>query len=483
MRFLAVLILTSLVAACSRTHTVLAEPARKPQNVLLVTIDSLRPDRVGAYGDAEAHTPVLDALAAGGIRFDRAYATAPLTLPSHASLLSGRYPPHDAAHFDGQPVRGSAPLLAETLHRQGFATAAFVGTPALDPRFGLNRGFDTYEVSVANHVDSRADTWLEAHKELRVFVWAQLCAPHAPYGNLADRARVARPAIERYDDDVAEADAQLGRLIAALGPRRAETLVVVTSDNGEAFGEHGEIMHGLFVYDTTLRVPLVLNGPSLDRGRVVTDPVSLVDVATTITSLAGLPPYPSDGVSLIGPQGGTHARVDRTIYAESYAPLAEFGWSPLRSIRRGDWKYIEAPHPELYDLKNDPGETRNVIDDQPVRAAELAGEMTAFAPAQGPGHPGLADPKDRREIAMRIAEVTSGELQGPLLERVLREIIRDDPGNGIANLRLAEILGASGRCGEAVRRFRSATDAHAPADGIQRGLARCHAQKAMRGSR
>jgi choline-sulfatase len=473
-------ILAAMCAACSRGPSRnAAQPSNMARNVLLITIDSLRADHVGAYGDADARTPTLDALAAGGVRFDRAYASAPLTLPSHASLLTGRHPPHHGARSDGARIEAAAPTIADAFHRRGFATAAFVSASALDGRSGLDRGFDTYEAAAPNQVEARAKAWLEAHREPRVFVWVHLVAPHAPYGNPADPARAARPAVDRYDDEVTDADAQAGRLIAALGPRRTGTLVVVTSDHGEAFGEHGEITHGLFVYDTTLRVPLILNGPAISRGRVVADPVSLVDVAPTVAALAGVGPFGGDGdvilpAEVLPPKGGSYISTGgRYLYSETYAPLTDFGWSPLRTIRRGDWKYIAAPQPELYDVKTDPGETRNLVDDQPARAAELARDIEAISPSEAVGGAARVDPKDRRTIAARIAEVASGELQGPLLERALREIIRDDPGNGVGNLRLGELLAGSHRCKEALKRFTLASAAHAPGADTSPSRARC----------
>jgi arylsulfatase A-like enzyme len=450
--------------------------------VLLVTIDSLRADHVGAYGDADARTPALDALAADGVRFDRAYAAAPLTLPSHVTLLTGRYPPRHGVRTDTAHLDPAVPTIAGAFRRCGFATAAFPGAAPLGRQSDLDRGFDSY---ASAWQDADIAGWLEARSDRPVFVWVHLFEPHTPYGNPADRARVARPAIDRYDEDVAAADAHLGRLVALLGSRRADTLIVVTSDHGEAFGEHGEITHGLFVYDTTLRVPLVVSGPGVGRGRVAAEPVSLVDVAPTIAALAGLGGFDADGTALLplSDAGDASLSIDRSLYAESFAPLTDFGWSPLRTIRRREWKYIAAPHPELYDLKNDPGETRNLVDDQPSRAAELAREIDRMSPLDGTAAAAQVDPKDRREIAARLAEVTSGELRSPLLERVLREIVRDDPGNGLANLRLGQVLAESGRCGEAVRRFTIAIAAHTPGDEARRGLARCGAQTVSRESR
>jgi tetratricopeptide (TPR) repeat protein len=482
--------------------------------VLLITIDTLRADHVGAYGDAAAHTPTLDALARDGVRFDRAYATAPITLASHASVMTGRYPQGHGARHNGLLVDRATPTLAEAFARHGFATGAFVAAFPLDRRFGLNRGFETYGDTMPRDESGRllnerpgrlvvdeALGWLDAHRGGRFFLWVHLFEPHAPYGNPSDAAQAARPAIERYDAEIAEADAQAGRLIAALGDRRRDTLVVAAADHGEAFGEHGEISHSVFVYDVTLRVPLIFSGPGVTAAQNVQDPVSLVDVAPTIAALAGLPRFDGDGENL--PISTLHppSSAPRTLYSESFAPLLDFGWSPLRTIRRGNWKYIAAPRPELYDLSADPGETRNLLDAQPSRAADLGRQVDAISSArltvaagamdgdararlQALGYVGAraagdavrGDPKDRREIAARIAEVTSGELQGPLLERALRDLVRDDPGNPEANLRLGYVLSASDRCKEAIKRFDIAIAGGVPGAEGYLGRAGCEVQ-------
>jgi choline-sulfatase len=517
-------------AACSRGP---APPARgtppsAPRNVLLITIDTLRADHVGAYGDAGARTPTLDRLARDGIRFDRAYATAPITLTSHASLMTGRYPPGHGARHNGMRLDLKTPTLAEAFATAGYATAAFIAAFPLDRRFGLIKGFQTYgdlmprdaSGHLANDRPGRlvvndALGWLSTHRQGKFFLWVHLFEPHAPYGDPAD----GRPAIARYDDDVAEADAQAGRLLDALGDLRAQTLIVAAADHGEAFGEHGEISHSLFAYDTTLRVPLVMAGPGLAPGSREARAVSLVDVAPTIASLAGLGPFDADGKvlptsdlrpttsdprpptsDLRPPTSDLRPPTSdlRPLYAESFAPLLDFGWSPLRTIRQGDWKYIAAPTPELYDLKSDPGETRNLAAAQPARAAELARQVDAIATsilppadetpdretrarlqalgyASGrPGPPGnRPDPKDRRELAARLAQVASGELQGAALERALREVLHADPGNPQANVRLGYVLLNSDRCTDAIPRFTAAIRAHVPSADAHLGRAAC----------
>ena len=538
---LLLIILAATLAGCSREPAAPANrPPAAPRNVVVITIDTLRADHVGAYGYTPARTPTLDRLASDGLRFDRAYATAPITLTSHASLMTGRYPPGHGARHNGMRVDMKTPTLAEAFAAAGYATAAFVAAFPLDRRFGLIKGFQAYgdvmPRDAGGHVGNdrpgrvvvdEALAWLSTHRQEKFFLWVHLFEPHAPYGNPADH----RPAIARYDDDIAEADRQAGRLLEGLGDLRSRTLIVAAGDHGEAFGEHGEVSHSVFTYDTTLRVPLMIAGPEIPTGRAVTEPVSLVDVAPTIASLTGVARFDADGRVILPPEGGSHEggkgvreRVSsgpsRAIYAESFAPLLDFGWSPLRTIRNGDWKYIAAPKPELYDLKNDPGETRNLVVEQPARAADLARQVDAIAGPTLPdaqGAPDLstaasakvdpstvasakvdretrarlqalgyasgrsgragdrADPKDRREIAARFARVTSGELQGAALERALRDILRGDPGNPQANVRLGYLLLDSGRCADAIPHFTAAIAGHLPSADAHLGRAGCEA--------
>ena len=495
--------------------------------MLIITIDTLRADHVGAYGYAAARTPALDRLAREGIRFDRAYATAPITLTSHASLMTGRYPPGHGARHNGMRLDMKTPTLAERFAAAGRPTAAFVAAFPLDRRFGLIKGFQTYGDAMprdaaghlANERSGRlvvddALAWLAAHREDRFFLWVHLFEPHAPYGNPAE----ARPALARYDDDVAEADTQIGRLLDGLGDARSRTLIVAAGDHGESFGEHGEISHSVFTYDTTLRVPLMVSGPGIATGQHDAVAVSLVDVAPTIAFLAGFGRFDSDG-RVLPTEGEAYRRgsgrfgsggpdgASRALYAESFAPLLDFGWSPLRTIRTGGWKYIAAPAPELYDLANDPGETRNVAAEQPARVADLSRRVEAIstgalAPAgdgpdpealarlqalgyasgrqsRGTGRDsppsGPADPKDRKEIAARFAQVTSGEVQGAALERALREILKSDPGNPQASLRLGYVLLNGGRCAEAIGHFTTAIAGRLPSADAHLGRAACEA--------
>ena len=374
-RLQASLLLLALVCAgCSQPQQQSPAPAPaavQARNLVLITIDTLRADRVGAYGYARARTPHIDALAARGVRFEHAFATAPITLPSHASLMTGRYPPGHGSRHNGIKVDDKVPTLAKALSAAGFTSGAFVSAFPLDRRFGLNDGFAAYDDKMPREGRKRAENeragrltvdqaiaWLRLTPPgpgNRLFLWVHLFEPHAPYGD----PKSGRPALDRYDDEIAESDVQVGRVIEALGPEAASSLIVVAADHGEAFGEHGEVSHSLFVYDTTLRVPLIVAGPGT-RPVVVTSPVSLVDVAPTVLRLLGVTPFDADGIDL-APSFGGAALAARELYAESFAPLLDFGWSPLRSLRRDSFKYIEAPKPELYNLSSDAGEASNIV--------------------------------------------------------------------------------------------------------------------------
>jgi choline-sulfatase len=530
------------LAACTQSARPPADRATVPaRNLLLVTIDTMRADHVGAYGYAAARTPVMDRLAREGARFDRAFATAPITLTSHASLLTGLYPPGHGARHNGVAMRGDVPTLAASLHDQGFATAAFVAAFPLDRRFGLARGFDVYGDRMprddngrlanerpADSVVDDAIAWLrnvrgaglragEGDRRgagLRAgdpfFLWVHLFEPHAPYGDPARDA--GRTPLDRYDAEIATADRTVGRLLASLGPQAEQTLVVVASDHGEAFGEHGEVGHSIFVYDTTLRVALILHGRGVAANRVVSDPVSLIDIVPTVTRLLGTKPLDADGIDLLPALAGQRV-APRPLYAESFAPLLDFGWSSLRSIREGRWKAIAAPRPELYDLEADPAERTDLALLQPpvavspnsasdsekplrpllrkiegIAGAELpetarprgdaAARLGSLGYVQG-GRSSVGarpDPKDRRELAARISAITSGEVHGDAALAALQAIVREDPRNGQMQLRLGDELLRRNKIAEAGPRFEAAIGAGLPSADPYLGLASCQAQ-------
>jgi len=364
-------------------------------NVVFISLDTVRRDHIGAYGDAAAETPAIDALAARGFRFDHAITPVPITLPSHATMMTGLYPPRHGVRDNGlYRLAPEHTTLAERLRGAGYETAAFVGCFVLDKRFGLDQGFDTYDFEVgeggyfpsnfdfnqrsAGAVTGSALRWLGARRGAGdgkpFFMWLHYFDAHVPYASpLGNLPRFAgRP----YDAEITYVDQSIARLIEELDRAglRERTLVVVVADHGEGLGEHDESTHGLFVYDATLRVPFILSCPGLFRG-AHTDrerAVSLVDLRPTIEDLLGLEPEAGqDGVSLVRSGSGA----GRTLYIETMMAFHAARCSPLYGVRRIEDKFIDAPEPEYYDLAADPRELQNLAAENRPAAAELSGTL------------------------------------------------------------------------------------------------------------
>jgi choline-sulfatase len=346
-----------------------------PGNLLLVTIDTPRADHVGAYGDAKAQTAAFDRLAREGVLVEEAVAQVPQTRPSHASILTGRYPyEHGVRDNAAGPIAPGMPTLATVLKAAGYDTAGFIGAYPVSRSSGLDRGFDVYDDPFEKAVDGRTERraqevvdralgWL-SHAHGRPFLaWVHLFDPHAPY--IPPPPFASRFASRPYDGEVAYADSQVERLLAWLDSsgQRRNTLVVVTSDHGESLGEHGEEEHGILVYDSTLRVPLVLSWPGhLPAGARTAGQFRSVDLLPTLLELLGLPAVRTSGASRADALARGGRIPDNESYAESLYGAIHFGWARLRALRSQGWKYIEAPRPELYHLSEDPGETRSVLE-------------------------------------------------------------------------------------------------------------------------
>lgn len=366
------------------------------QNVLLVTIDTLRADALGATG-GRAATPALDALARRGARFDFAHSHAVVTLPSHTSILTGRFPfEHGVRDNNGFRLESAMPTLAARLKAQGFATAAFVGAFVLDSRFGLDAGFDVYDDQLqasdaptdiaiperrAEVVVARAREWMAAQGSRRWFLWMHVFDPHAPYDPPAPYADTYRD--RPYAGEVAYTDHALAPLLDDVNARRERpTLVVVTGDHGEALGDHGELTHGLFAYEPTLRVPLVVaqvGGASAGEPARVTDrPVRHVDIVPTVLDALDLPDAAElPGWSLLRTLDGREAPTPVS-YFEALTTSLNRGWAPLRGVVVGRDKFIDLPVPEVYDLAADAGETRNLFETDPVRRRPLQARLSAL---------------------------------------------------------------------------------------------------------
>ena len=374
----AILALVSIVGAIAAP---LAEQARP--NVLLITIDTLRQDSLGSYG-GRAETPALDQLARAGVRFENAVAHAVLTLPSHTSILAGLDPSrHDVHDNVGFRVSAEIDTWAERLKRAGYATGAFVGGFPLDSQFGLAQGFDLYDDYYgrsdgesfyfverrAEEVVGRARRWLEGQSGAW-FAWVHVYDPHAPYA-------APPPFAEKYADnpyagEVAYTDAALAPLLADAA--RHEALIVVTSDHGEALGDHGERTHGIFAYEATLRVPLIVAwGSRLRAGTTVVERTAHADILPTVLDLLGLATHGAEGTSFatVLTERNAMSIAERSVYFESLGPSLTRNWAPLRGVIHGNLKFIDLPVAELYDLANDPEERNNLSTRRTDWLAEL----------------------------------------------------------------------------------------------------------------
>jgi arylsulfatase A-like enzyme len=446
MRFMAAVLLVACVG-CSRAGGPVAAPAR-PTAILIVTIDTLRADRVGIYAlrqgsgpVARVETPNIDRLAREGAWAPQADVQAPMTRPSHVSLFTGRYPAeHGIRDNISQPLAPEVPVLAEAFHQAGHPTAAFVSSAVLDRQSGLARGFDVYADRFENGADRRsgdrtvADAigWLKTHPGF--FAWVHLFEPHAPYEPPEPYA--SRYPGRPYDGAVAWADELVGRLTGALRDTGAldSTLVIVTSDHGESLGDHGEDTHGYFVYESTLHVPLVCRGPGVTPGTIVTNVVRTVDLYPTILALAGLPsPAQISGRSLVPALNGATMN-DESSFAESLTPLLHYGWSDLRAVRDGRWKYILAPKPELYDLQNDPGETTNIAATDATHAAVLRDAIEGLLKQQAaaPTSPAAGIPADVQERLGALGYVGPGRPISPKPDGEKTDRAKADPKDQLA---------------------------------------------------
>ncbi len=356
-------------------------------SVLFISIDTCRPDHLGCYGYERIETPAIDALAAGGARFARAVSSIPLTLPSHSTFMTGLFPYRHRVRNNGTYRLGERiNTLAETMKANGYATAAIVGAFPLDSRFGLDQGFDLYDdrfppkdledlydVSerTADDVVNRAIDWLSRTKKKKTFLFLHFFDPHWRYEPPEPfRSRYRE---SPYDGEIAFVDSELERLFETLDRfgLRKKTIVVLTGDHGESLGDHGESTHGVFVYESTIRIPLIVSWPdreefsraSLRRGSVVRSQVRGVDIAPTLLDLAGLAPLDGvDGVSLVPLLIDPGVSLELVNYSESMSPLEDFGWSAVRALSGDEWKFIRVPREELYRLSDDPQETTNVAD-------------------------------------------------------------------------------------------------------------------------
>jgi arylsulfatase A-like enzyme/Tfp pilus assembly protein PilF len=507
----AVALFSCLVLACaacssSRNAAVGDRPARPP--IVLITIDTLRADRLGSYGSARGLTPSLDAFAREATRFTAAVSQVPLTLPSHATILTGLHPArHGVRTNDGFRLSPTAPALAAALKAAGYATGAFVGGYPLRRSSGLSRGFDRYDDEFlaspgaiersADAVLQSAEAWIDTGAAQPFFAWIHLFDPHSPYTPPPPFAAAHRDS--PYDGEVAYTDAAVGRFLDHLRQRDlfAAATIVIVADHGESLGEHGERTHGTFLYDSTVRVPLLIK-MSASRSTVrlkpgttgtIDVPVETADLAPTIAAIAGATLDRTDGQSVLPLIDGAAGDPDRAAYAESYYQNVLLGWSPLRAVRTARWKLVEAPRSELYDLEHDPGELQNRLEERAALASGLQRALHALDPGdRAPGETptaaasesaerlrslgyasgstvptaatGAIDPKDR--IAVWAAIEEGIDLTGhdaASAEQKFTRAVQLDPGNGLALKYLGDLRYGAGRLHDARDLYRRAIDA------------------------
>ncbi|MEO5898053.1 MAG: sulfatase-like hydrolase/transferase [Vicinamibacterales bacterium] len=467
-------------------------------NVLLITLDTVRADRV-----SPALTPNLERLAARGTRFTNLRATAPLTLPSHTSLMTGTIPPVHGVHENGVIFNRKLPTLARSFRDNGYATAAFVGAYVLNRRFGLDEGFELYDDAVrrdvrrveqleaerpGSEVVDAALKWMnDAGVSKRRFVWVHLYDAHAPY--LPPKEFLAKAGGRAYDGEIAYVDAQVGRLLDALEAQQmtADTIVAIVGDHGEALGEHGEATHGMLIYDATLRVPLILAGPGFDRGSSVDRDLSMSHVAPALLRAAGLgasagPDCGAGPIHAAPAAAGPSRECD--VFSESRYPRRA-GWHAVSALSDSQWKLIRSSEQELFDLRADPSESNNVATAHPnivqAMAARLqtlqasgGAESAALAPeaaerlralgyvsganaitADDPGAPNPAPTIARwSEFEMALADLQANR-QASALSR-LGALARANPGGPVFQSTYAQALKDAGRVKEAVVLYQAA---------------------------
>ncbi len=507
LRLPAVLLLVPLLGALAGCHR-----SSRP-NVLLVTFDTTRWDHMGYATNRHGLTPMLDAMAKRGTWFSDAVTVSPLTLVSHTSIMTGLYPPHHGVRDNGlYSVPAQDETLAERLKAAGYATHAVISAFVLDSQFGLDQGFDGYDDDLsggpqqiqfmfkeihAAQTSAKAVRWLEQErpKDRPFFLWVHFFDPHANYDPPADVAKLFPD--DPYSGEIHYADRELGRIFKSLDDSGLldNTLFVFTADHGDSLGEHGEKTHGIFVYNSTTHVPMLLAGPGVPAGHRVDSLARTVDLVPTVLELLGLPPAGGLDGRTLSPLWSGREPDDRVAYMEALTPILNFGWAPLRALRTSRWKAIEAPRPEAYDEAHDPEERRNLSGaDEPDPARELAAKLAGYAASDpfehGEQQPGQVpqetrqklaalgylsgrvdsppvdpaeerpDPKDRIEVWNRFEEAQSlirvGDYQAAA-DR-LEALLAGDPENEMAMLSYAQALASLRRKDEALAVYRRIID-------------------------
>jgi arylsulfatase A-like enzyme/tetratricopeptide (TPR) repeat protein len=387
----------ALVAAAASAYLFLPRlvpEARRPLNVILVTADTLRADRLPLYGYDKVETPNLDRMAASGVVFEQATTVVPLTLPAHSSMFTGTFPMHHGVRDNGGYYLGQDQVtLAETLKENGYRTGGFVAAFVLDSRWGLNQGFDHYwdDFDLAKYENVGLDTvqrrggevlqeatrWMDTVKEDRFFAWLHFYDVHTPYEAPEPYlSRYKGYMGARYDGEIAYLDSLIGELVGWLEKNDVDedTMVVFIGDHGESLGQHEETTHGFFIYDATMRVPFLIKAPyrQIPHGLRVPAQVRNVDLMPTILDLVGVPaPATVQGTSLVPLLERESDDLGLIAYSESFYPRHHYGWAELKAVRNGRMHFIDAPRPELFDILEDPQQTKNIARERAGTVQEL----------------------------------------------------------------------------------------------------------------
>src|SRR6266404_452471 len=460
------------------------KPSRRTSlpDVFLITIDTLRADHVGCYGYKQIDTPALDALAADGVRFENAFTHSPITNTSHTSILTGLLPSvHGVTDF-GVPLSPQHVTAAELLKKRGYQTAAFIGAVILDSNTlapGLDRGFDFYDNFPAKtetkqrwgrverrgmEVVAHAESWFEKHRTGPHFVWVHLYDPHDPYEPPSPFSEKYKDHL--YDGEIAYADSAVAHWIAFLKKAGVydNAIIIVTGDHGEGLGEHGEETHGLFLYDSTLHVPMILKMAGVgQRGVVIDAQVRTTDILPTVLSLTNIPAPPElNGESMV-PLIKRAKTPDHDLFAETDYPL-RFGWAPLRALRSENGKLIEAPRPELYNLKADPGELKNLYSADSTQSKSMQAELAKWklkaSIGDDSGKPGatLPDPKDKIEVQnlLHRSMLAADDNRSADALGFLEKALELDPASPTALRQLGELELAAGDYAKAAAHLKRA---------------------------
>ena len=531
----------SLFVLCCALGTNAANPSKspkvqsraaKPPNIILITLDTTRADRMGFLGSERGLTPNLDALATQSVVFTRAYAQVPLTTPSHAALLTGTYPQFSHLEDLGAPLRPELPYLPDLLHHHGYHTAAFLGAYILDPAAaapGFDRGFDLYDGHFnqrkpgedryksierrAEDVANRALGWLSRHQQQPFFIWLHFYDPHDPYD--PPEPFKTKYASQPYDGEIAYTDSIVGSFVEVLRKHGLydNSVIAIAADHGEAFGEHGEERHGMFLYDETIHVPLLLKLPAgRSGGERVEERVALADIAPSLLEAAGVPvPSTMQAHSLLAsipgkkttgaaknsagsPASNGNKALEREVYSETNYSHRAFGWSALQSWRTEKYLYVQAPKRELYDESSDPGALRNIapsakavadtLESQlgdfrqktssvstgptkmdPTQAEKLRalGYLASDSAASNGDSASSVDPKDKIEIANKfhraLVDIEEDHYEEAASE--LREVVRLQPDLASGYLELGRALIHLQRYQEALPILRTAAEKNA----------------------